>query len=77
MNWINRNPQTAARLLAPEFKLTPQKTYQYLTWPGMKYTTVPYGLMGFATFMKEAGYLKKVPARLAEITWENVKLPFK
>lgn len=74
MTWINRNKRKAAALLAPEFKLTPEKTYQYMTWPGMVYTTRAPGLMGFANFMKQVGYIKKAPGNIKEIIWENVKL---
>jgi NitT/TauT family transport system substrate-binding protein len=66
------NTKEVANLLAPEFKLTPDKTYKYMTWPGMDYTTAPYGLMGFADFMKKAGYIKRVPKDLSEIAWENL-----
>lgn len=70
--WINEYPQKAAELLAGEFKLTPEKTLKYLTWPGMNYTTAPYGLMGFGEFMKKAGYIKRAPAKLSDICWENL-----
>ena len=73
-SWLNGNMFAAANLLAPEFKLTPQKTLQYLKWPGMDYTTKPYGLIEFAYFMKRAGFLKKIPQDPSEILWENVKL---
>ncbi len=73
-SWLNGNMEAAANLLAPEFKLTPQKTLQYLKWPGMDYTTKPYGLMEFAYFMKKAGFLKKIPQDPTEIIWENLKL---
>lgn len=72
MAWINANKKEAANLLAPEFGLTPEKTYSYMTWPGMDYTTAPYGLLGFADFMKEAGYISRVPGNLSEIAWENL-----
>jgi len=38
----------------------------------MNYTTAPYGLMGFAQFMKEAGYISRVPASLDEIAFDNI-----
>ncbi len=72
MAWINSNRMAAAELLAPEFKLTVEKTLEYLEWEGMNYTTAPYGLMGFAQFMKEAGYISRVPASLDEIAFENI-----
>jgi NitT/TauT family transport system substrate-binding protein len=38
----------------------------------MDYTTAPYGLLGFADFMKDAGYISRVPGDLSEIAWENL-----
>lgn len=72
VTFINNNPQEAARILAPSFKLPEDKVEKYLTWPGTNYTTTPYGLMGFAEFMKKAGYISKVPADFDQICWENV-----
>ena len=72
MAWINTNKKEAADILAPEFGLTPEKTYTYMTWPGMDYTTAPYGLLGFADFMQEAGYISNAPKDLSEIAWENL-----
>ncbi|NLK07515.1 MAG: ABC transporter substrate-binding protein [Firmicutes bacterium] len=72
MAWINNNKTAAAELLAPEFKLSAEKTLQYLEWEGMNYTTAPYGLMGFAEFMQEAGYINRVPNSLADIAFENI-----
>ncbi len=72
MAWINSNKTAAAELLAPEFKLSVEKTLEYLEWEGMNYTTAPYGLMGFAQFMKEAGYISRVPASLDEIAFDNI-----
>ena len=72
MAWINSNKEEAAKMLAPEFQLTPEKTLQYLTWEGMNYTTAPYGLMGFAEFMKKAGYISRVPQSIDEIAFPNM-----
>ncbi|MGE5653465.1 MAG: ABC transporter substrate-binding protein, partial [Bacillota bacterium] len=72
MAWINENKAEAAKLLAPEFKLTEEKTLKYLNWEGMNFTSAPYGLMGFADFMKEAGFIGKVPQKLSDIATENV-----
>jgi NitT/TauT family transport system substrate-binding protein len=72
MVWINENKTEAAKLLATQFKLTPEKTLEYLNWQGMNFTSAPYGLMGFAEFMKDAGFISKVPKKLSEIATENV-----
>lgn len=72
INFINTNPKEAARILAPSYKLSEEKVEQYLTWPGTNYTSTPYGLIGFAEFMKKAGYISKVPESFDEVCWENV-----
>lgn len=72
MAWINENPYEAAELLAPNFNLDAATTLKYLNWEGMNFTTAPYGLLGFADFMQEAGYLTKLPEKLSDIAWENV-----
>lgn len=72
MNWVNENKEETAELLAPEFQIEKEKLLKYLTAEGVNYTTAPYGLMGFANFMKEAGYISKVPQSLSEIAWENI-----
>ncbi|HEY8391372.1 MAG TPA: ABC transporter substrate-binding protein, partial [Capillibacterium sp.] len=70
--WINCHKEEAAKLLAPEFGLTPEKTLAYPNWEGMNYTSAPYGLMGFGEFMVRAGYIKRAPASLSEIAFDNV-----
>lgn len=72
MNWVNENKEETAKILAPEFKIDEEKLLKYLTAEGVNYTTAPYGLMGFAEFMKKAGYISRVPKSLSDIAWENI-----
>jgi len=72
MAFINEHPEEAAKILAPMFKLDEATALEYLTWPGVNYSTTPYGLMGFAPFMQEAGYIERVPGSLHEIAFPNV-----
>lgn len=72
MNWVNENKEETAEILAPEFKIEKEKLLEYLESDGMNYTTAPYGIMGFANFMKESGYISKIPEDLQDIAWENV-----
>lgn len=72
MNWVNEHKEETAELLAQDFKLSKEKLLEYLKADGMNYTTAPYGLLGFAKFMKEAGYISKVPEKLSDIAWENI-----
>ena len=71
-NYINQNPEEAAKILAPTFGLDEETTLKYLTWPGMNYVTTPLGLMGFSDFMVDAGYIEKVPDSMADIAFANV-----
>lgn len=70
--FINDQPEQASALLAESFELDVVTTAQYLTWPGVNYTTTLYGAMGFAPFMQEAGYIGRVPYTVSEIAWPNV-----
>ncbi len=71
-DFINENPEEAAKILAPSFGLDEATTLEYLTWPGMDYVTTPLGLMGFSDFMKNAGYLDKVPEKMSDVAFGNV-----
>lgn len=70
--FINTHPTAAAEILAPTFNLDEATTLKYMTWPGVNYVTTPYGLMGFADFMKAAGYIEKVPTSIDDLVWPNV-----
>ncbi len=72
VSFINENPEDAAAILAPSFKLDEETTLRYMTWPGVNYTTTPYGLLGFGEFMKNAGYIEKVPRSVSDLAWPNV-----
>lgn len=72
MNWLETHKKEAAPLLAPEFNLSADKTYGYLTWPGVHYTVEVRGLMKFARFMHENGFIRRLPASLDDLVWENV-----
>jgi NitT/TauT family transport system substrate-binding protein len=71
-DFINEKPEEAAKVLAPTFKLDEATTLKYITWPGMDYVTTPLGLLGFSEFMKNAGYISKLPASMNEIAFPNV-----
>lgn len=72
VDFINTKPDEAAAILAPTFKLDEATTYRYLTWEGVNYTTTPYGLQGFAEFMKAAGYIEHIPDAIGDLVWPNV-----
>ena len=71
-DFINENPEEAAKILAPSFSLDEETTLEYLTWPGMNYVTTPLGLMGFSDFMQDAGYIENVPEKISDLSFPNI-----
>jgi NitT/TauT family transport system substrate-binding protein len=64
---INLDPAKAAKALAPGLKESPETIQRWLRWPGITYTSLPYGIMGWHDFMVEAGFIKKAPTALSNI----------
>lgn len=64
---INVEPAKAAKALAPGLKESPETVQRWLQWPGITFTSLPYGVMGWHEFMAGAGMLKKSPSSLADI----------
>jgi NitT/TauT family transport system substrate-binding protein len=64
---LNLDPTESAKILAPEFKQSPETMKRWLTWPGMSFTSLPYGIMGWHEFMMEAGYVKKAQSTLPDV----------
>ncbi len=71
VEFINSNPQEAAAILADNYNLTEDKVYEYITWPGMKYTTKIKGLSEFTDFMYQNGYLSSAEYSRDELLWEE------
>lgn len=71
ISMINTQPKDVAELLADEYRMTIEEVEKYLTWPGTNYTTKIYGLVEYADFMKEAGYITKVPEDINEVIWKD------
>ncbi|MDI6601811.1 MAG: MetQ/NlpA family ABC transporter substrate-binding protein [Thermoanaerobacteraceae bacterium] len=69
---INEQPENAAKILAPIYNLSEEKTLKYITWKEVNYSSTPYGLLKMAEFMKKAGYIKKIPERISDIAFENI-----
>lgn len=71
--FINNNPREAAEILAPRYNISVEDTFGYLTFAGTNYCSTPYGIMGFAEFMYQQGFIDKMPGSLEEIAFENVQ----
>lgn len=73
ITFINNNPREAAAILAPRYNTSDEEAFAYLTFAGTNYCSTPYGIMGFAEFMHQQGFIGKMPATLDEIAFENVQ----
>lgn len=71
--WIAANPGEAADLMIRLGDQTDrEELIRQITDPGVVWTEEPHGLLKFATFMKEAGFIDRAPADWKEVTWENL-----
>ena len=66
---VAKNPQLAAEYLSKEAdgKVPPATFRGWLASPDLTFTTVPHGILKYARFMNEIGYLSKVPGGLREL----------
>lgn len=55
--FINEFPEDSAAILSPIYEIPEDVILEYITYPGMKYTTEILGLGRFLTFMTEKNYL--------------------
>jgi len=71
---VIKNPQQAADYLAKEADgKVPAATFKrWLASPELTFTTVPHGILKYARFMNEIGYLSKVPSSLRELELPTV-----
>jgi NitT/TauT family transport system substrate-binding protein len=66
---VNKDPARTASLLSKESDgKVPAATFRkWLAAPDITFTTIPHGLLKYARFMKDIGFLSKAPASIREI----------
>lgn len=64
---LNLDPDKAAHVLAPSLNQKPEVLARWLRWPGITYTSLPYGIMGWHEFMLDANFIKKGPSKLPDV----------
>jgi NitT/TauT family transport system substrate-binding protein len=69
---INYNTDEVAELLTQDFDLDRETIKEYLTWEGTNFTSTPYGIERFISFMKKVGYLRNDLDKKEDLYWENV-----
>lgn len=73
LEWINANPGDAADLMIQLGDETNrEELVRQITDPDVVWTEEPHGLVKFAAFMQEAGFIDKAPRDWKEVTWENL-----
>jgi len=77
INFINQNPKQAAEILSKHYNLDTEKTLEYISWEGMKYSPEIKGIERFRDFLKKTGYLNSETAELesksSQLIWEGYK----
>lgn len=72
VDFVQKNPEKAAELLADDYKLPKEEVLKYLTYPDTEYSTTVKGIGQFAGFMVKNGYLSKPLAQEKDVLWEDV-----
>ncbi len=70
---LRDEPQRAAEILArADGKVTTAAYADYVTWEGVEWDITPKGIMRYATFMQEAGYIKNLPQDAKSVLFPNL-----
>lgn len=71
IEFIDQNPVQAAELLADNYDLSQAEIKEYLSWPGMKFTSNIKGLKEFIAFMTAEGYLEENDYQRSDLIFEE------
>ncbi len=70
---IKKDPRKAAEVMQKRgLKGSLEEIVASMTDPRVTWTIEPHGLMKFATFMKEAGFIDRAPKEWKELAWPNL-----
>ena len=75
MEITNKSSEDAARLFveAEKVRNTPEEILEQMKAEGVRFTTVPNGLMKYAEFMKRTGVTEKQPSSWKELVFDNIQ----
>lgn len=73
VDFVQKNPEKAAELLADDYDLSKEEVLSYLTYPDTEYSTTVKGISQFASFMTKTGYITKPLTQEQDVLWEDVK----
>lgn len=72
IQFIQKNPDKSAEILAPIYKLSKGEVRKYITNKDMIYTDEVKGINEFAKFMKKNNYISKEYSNKNSTMWEDV-----
>ncbi len=64
--------KAAAILAAADGKVAASAYEEYITWPGVSWDIAPAGMMRYAEFMHQAGYISRIPSGVRDVTYPNL-----
>lgn len=70
LSFMENNPAETRRILADAYQIAEKELENYLDHPDMGYSLEVKGVMKFADFMQENGYISRKPANLEEVLWK-------
>lgn len=73
IEFINNNPEKAAKILTQYYDLPQEEILEYLTSEDTHYSTKVKGTKEFSEFMYKTKYISKAYKNPEEILWENVE----
>ena len=71
IEFIEGQPEEAAKILADNYNLSQTEMLEYLNWPGMKYSSEIKGLDKFIDFMAAEAYLETNNHQYSELIFEK------
>lgn len=71
IEYINTNPDEAAKILTESYSLTQEEIKKYISWPGMVYSQKVKGLDKFIAFMKEVNYIDFKGIEKSQLMWKE------
>ena len=71
VDFIDQNPADTAEILADNYDLSQKEMKEYLSWPGMRFSSEIKGLEKFIDFMTAEGYLAENNYQRSDLIFKN------
>ncbi|KUO58687.1 MAG: ABC transporter substrate-binding protein [Gracilibacter sp. BRH_c7a] len=71
VDFMENNPTETIKILAAAYQIEQEEVLKYLEHPDMAYSLEVKGVMKFADFMQKNDYIKRKPANIEEVIWDE------